>query len=286
MSSPFEIRSELARYRSIGQRKVRSVTKFVPQTCRQSAWHGKLPESAPASIDHLTSSELRAVVIELRPPDIRDLMEYDHEVLAARRARDMLLDLLRTARLKRARVDRQLDGWRFTHPVQARLDELGLMSFEFSDRWKAIKEALEKEIRKLTVRVDQAQEHARNVERTVQARIIREQAPLREYIADLERLERQKIMQELVERWQTHEFDNALTVFKMLALKREMKAFGYDDAGVRWEMLPQSLRKAIDNFNRLPREARSVALDRMKSGIELNPEDARRLMREMGMDWE
>src|SRR5690606_41236269 len=75
MSSLFESRSELARYRSIGQRKVRSVTKFVPQTCRQSAWHGKLPESAPASIDHLTSSELRAVVIELRPPDIRDLME-------------------------------------------------------------------------------------------------------------------------------------------------------------------------------------------------------------------
>ena len=42
-------------------------------------------------------------------------------------------------------------------------------------------------------------------------------------------------------------------------------------------------RKAIDNFNRLPQDATPTALDRMKSGIELNPE-ARRLMREMGMD--
>ncbi|WP_025041156.1 hypothetical protein [Nitrosospira briensis] len=89
---------------------------------------------------------------------------------------------------------------------------------------------------------------------------------------ELERLERQKTMQELAERWQTHEFYSVLTVFKMLALKREMKAFGYDDAGVRWQALSESLRKAIDNFNRLLREVRPVVLDRMRSSIELSRE--------------
>lgn len=226
------------------------------------------------------------MIIELRPPDVSDLVEYDHEVLAARHARDSLLALLRKVRLKLARVERQLDCWRSTHPVQTRLNELGLMSFGYFDKWKAIKDAVEREVRKLTEHADQAQEHARNVERAAQVRIVREQAPLREYIAELERLERQKTMQELVERWQTHEFDNALTVFKMIALKREMKAFGYDDKGIHWQALPQSLRKVIDNFNCLPREARPVALDRMRSDIELDQDDARKLMREMGLKWD
>ena len=40
------------------------------------------------------------------------------------------------------------------------------------------------------------------------------------------------------------ETDNAITVFKMLALKREMKVLGHDDAGNQWQALPESLRKA------------------------------------------
>jgi hypothetical protein len=183
-------------------------------------------------------------------------------------------------------VDRQLDYWRSTHPVQARLHELGLMPFGFPDKHKAIKEMAEREARNLAQQVDQIQEHVRNVERAAEARIAREQVPLREYIAELERLERQKTMQELVERWQTHEFDNAMTVFKMLALKREMKVLGHDDAGNRWQALPEALRKAIDNFNRLPKEARAIALERMRSSVKLDEEDARRLMREMGLGWE
>lgn len=79
-------------------------------------------------------------------------------------------------------------------------------------------------------------------------------------------------MQELAERWQTHEFYSMLTAFKMLALKREMKTFGYDDAGVHWQALLKSLRKAIDNFNRLLMEVRPVVLDRMQPSIELSRE--------------
>lgn len=226
------------------------------------------------------------MIIELRPPNVSDLMERDHEVLAARHARDSLLELLRHAQLRCARVDRQLEYWLSTHPMQARLYELGVLPFDFPDKHKTIKEMAEREARNLAEQVDQAQEHVRNVERAVETRIAREQAPLREYIAELERAERQKTMQELVERWQTHEFDNALTVFKMLALKREMKVLGHDDTGPQWQALPESLRKAIDNFNRLPKAARVIALERMRSSVKLDEEYARRLMREMGLGWE
>jgi hypothetical protein len=213
-------------------------------------------------------------------------MERDHDVLAARHARDSLSKLLQLAQLKCAKVERQLDYWLSTHPVQARFHELGLMRSGFPDKHKARKEMAERRARYLAEQVDQAQAHVRNVERSVEARIAREQAPLREYIAELEQAERQKTMQELVERWQTHEFDNALTVFKMLALKREMKVLGHDDTGPQWQALPESLRKAIDNFNRLPKAARATALERMRSSAKLDEEYARRLMREMGLSWE
>jgi hypothetical protein len=262
------------------------VIKFAPPVHKRSAQHDKPQVSPLESMDHMTSSELRAMIIELRPPNVSDLVERDHEVLAARHARDSLLALLRQAQLKCARVDRQLDHWRSTHPVQTGLYELGLLPFGFPDKHKTIKEMAEREARNLAEQVEQAREHARNVERSVEARIAREQAPLREHIAELERLERQKTLQELAERWQIHEFDNAMTVFKMLALKREMKVLGHDDAGPQWKTLPDSLRKAIDNFNQLPKEARAIALERMRSSVKLDEKDARRLMREMGLDWE
>lgn len=259
--------------------------KFVSRTHGQTAWQGKPPESVPQSVDHMTSAELRAVIIEFQPPDASVLVEYDHEVLAARQARDSLLAPLHEVRLKLARVGQQLDRWRSAHPLQARLNELGLMSSGYLDKWRATREALEREAQELADHADRAQERVGDVEKTVHMRIMREQAPLRDYLAELERLERQKSMQELVGRWQTHEFDNALTVFKMIALKREMNAFGYDDNGAHWQALPQSLRRVVDNFNHLPREARPVALDRMRSDIELNRDDARKLMREMGLNW-
>jgi hypothetical protein len=160
-------------------------------------------------IDYMTSAELRAVMAELRPLDVRDLVERDHGVLAARQARDLLSEQLRRARLEVTKVERQIDNWRAAHPLQAKLNDLGLMPARFLAERNEIKASAEKEVGQLATRVQDATEHACNIENGVEARIIMEQAPLRERVAELERRERQKAMRELTERWQTQRLGNS-----------------------------------------------------------------------------
>jgi hypothetical protein len=165
-------------------------------------------------IDCMTSAELRAVMAELRPLDVPDLVERDHEVLAARQARDSLSEQLRQARMDLVKAERQLDNWRSAHPLRAKLHNLGLISSRFLAERNEIKSAAEIEVLKLVPRVHDVTEYVSNVESEVEARILLEQAPVREHITELERLERQKAMRELTERWQTRELGNTHSVLK------------------------------------------------------------------------
>lgn len=165
-------------------------------------------------IDCMISAELRAVMAELRPPDVRDLVERDHEVLGARQARDSLSEQLRRARMDVMKAERQMDNWRSAHPLRAKLHDLELMPSRFLAERNEIKSAAEIEVLKLLPRVNDVTEYVNNVENKVEARILLEQAPVRERMAELERLERQKAMRELTERWQTHELGNSRSVFK------------------------------------------------------------------------
>jgi hypothetical protein len=166
-------------------------------------------------IDCMTSAELRAVMAELRPPEVCDLVERDHEVLAARQARDSLSEQLRQARMDVMKAERQMGGWRSVHPLRAKLHDLGLMPSRFLSDCNEIKSAAEIEVLTLVARVHDVTEYATNIENEVEARILLEQAPVREHLAELERLERQKaVMGERTERWQTRALGNARSVFK------------------------------------------------------------------------
>ncbi|SDA24184.1 hypothetical protein SAMN05216315_12330 [Nitrosospira sp. Nsp18] len=165
-------------------------------------------------MDCMTSAELRAVMAELRPPDVCDLVERDHEVLAARQARDSLSEQLRQARMDVIKAERQMGSWRSAHPLRAKLHDFGLMSSRFLAERNEIKSAAEIEVLKLVPRVHDITEYVSNIENEVEARILLEQAPVRERMAELERLERRKAMRELTERWQTRELGNTHSVFK------------------------------------------------------------------------
>jgi hypothetical protein len=162
----------------------------------------------------MTSAELRAVMAELRPPDVPDLVERDHEVLAARQARDSLLEQLRQARMDVMKAKRQMDNWRSAHPLRAKLHDFRLMPSRSLAERNEIKSAAEIEVLKLVPRVHDVTEYVSNIENEVEARIVLEQAPVREHMAELERLERRKAMRELAERWQTRELGNTYSVFK------------------------------------------------------------------------
>jgi hypothetical protein len=194
-------------------------------------------------IDQMTSSELRALIAELRPLDARDLMEREHEVLAARQALDSLSEQLREARREVMAADRQLYNWRLAHPFQARLHGMGLMPSRFLVEREEIKSAAETEALKLAERVHHAEEYVRNMENEVEARIQLKQAPVRERMAELEYLRRKKAAQELVEQRQTQELGNNLAAFTIHKLKREMKAHSHGDDRAEQRALPEALRK-------------------------------------------
>ncbi len=72
------------------------------------------------------------------------------------------------------------------------IHDLGLMPSRFLAEREEIKAGAEIEVLKLASRVYDAAEYAVNRENKVEARIRLEQAPVREYMAELERLKRQK----------------------------------------------------------------------------------------------
>lgn len=156
-----------------------------------------------------TSPELRAVIAELRPPEVCDLVERDHEVLAARQVCHSLREQLRQAEMDVKQTRHQMDSWRSAHPFWARLHDLGLMPSRFLVKCSEIRAAADTEALKLAPRVHDATQYARHMENEVASRLRLEQAPVREHIAELERLERQKAIRELTERYQTAERNDA-----------------------------------------------------------------------------
>lgn len=70
----------------------------------------------------------------------------------------------------------------------------------------------------------------------------------------------------------------ALSEFKDHAIKRELKNFGiglgYGDDVKHWQALPETLRRQIDEFNKLPKAAKDTALSLMRERMERDPKVA------------
>src|SRR5690348_11077190 len=127
-------------------------------------------------LEHLTSSELRALIAELRPLEVCDLVEREHQVLAARQMLESLSEQLRHAKTEARAVDRQLCNWRLSHPLRTRLHYLRWIPSRFLAEYESSKSALETEVLELAERVYLAAEHVKKTEREVEARIQLEQA--------------------------------------------------------------------------------------------------------------
>jgi len=174
-------------------------------------------------LEHLTSSGLRALIAELRPPEVCDLVEREHQVLAARQMLQSLSEQLRHAETEARAAHRQLCNWRLSHPLRTRLHYWGWMPSRFLGECESGKSVLETEVLQLTEHVHFAAEHVKEIEREVEARIQLEQAPVRKRIAELECLWQERAAQEQTERQQTQEPGSDLSPFMMHKLRRERK---------------------------------------------------------------
>ena len=74
-----------------------------------------------------------------------------------------------------------------------------------------------------------------------------------------------------VEKSDPQEVKAAQFTFKSHALGRECRAFGYKDSSELWLAFPEALRQEIEAYVALPRDDRSVALERQRERLELDP---------------
>ena len=144
----------------------------------------------------------------------------------------------------------------------------GTYPFLSNDK-EAVQEAVERRVS------DKNPELARSMPKAV--------AALQEARERADALERERQAQERAEKAKTQDLDNALSAFNVRALKREIKAFGYGDTGQQWNALPEPLRKAIEDYNRLPKEARSVVLERMRENMKRDPQAVEKLTQQLGL---
>jgi len=70
-------------------------------------------------------------------------------------------------------------------------------------------------------------------------------------------------------------------VFKDRAISRALKIHGYSDTGRQWKALPESMRKTIDDFNRLPKEKQSVVLVKMREDLKFHPDKVEKLVQQL-----
>lgn len=142
----------------------------------------------------------------------------------------------------------------------------GTYPFLSNDK-EAVQEAVERRVS------DKNPELARSIPKAV--------AALQEARERADALERGRQAQERAEKAKTQDLDKALSVFNVRALKREMKAFGHGDTGQQWNALPEPLRKAIEDYNRLPKEARPVVLERMRENMKRDPQAVEKLTQQL-----
>ncbi len=108
-------------------------------------------------------------------------------------------------------------------------------------------------------------------DKQAQERLKHEHPDLAVTLATHHLAEQQKAMAEA-------EINLALSEFKDHAIKRELKNFGighgYGDGGEYWKALPEVLRRQIDEFNKLPKETKDIALSLMRGRMERDPKVA------------
>ena len=107
-----------------------------------------------------------------------------------------------------------------------------------------------------------------------QGRLEKEYPELAQALKEKHQAEQQKAEKEAL-------LDKTLSAFKVHAFNREMKAFGYGETGNKWNAMPEKLRTMIEEFNKLPKEARPMALEGMRESWTRKPEAAEKITQQL-----
>ena len=231
-------------------------------------------------IGSMSSAELRKEIERMRPPAVNEVVARDPLVQTARQEQAALSRQLQKAQAETAMAQHAIAVWRTEHPHRAWLHDKGLVQSSYLTQYEQAGQKAEGHALNLAPQVRDAGQRLRQVEGSIEERTVRMQAPVREKIKKMETIWKQKVTEELAVKRQEQRLDRALSAFKGHAKGRVLKIPGYDDAGREWKALSVSWRKAIEDFNRLPKEEQPIALARMREDLRLKPEQVEKLVQQ------
>lgn len=234
-------------------------------------------------IERMSAAELRAEVVRLRPPPpSRELVERQPDLMAARQDKDRLAEHCQQAQAMAVQAERELENWRRAHPVRAKAHDAGLLRSSVVLETELRRDQAQTQRERLAAGLEAATQHLQRTRSRTETRLTQEQeAPVLAQLSELERLERHQEAREQAERAKVQVLDKAMSAFKGHALKREMKAHSYGDTGRQWNAIPGPLRKVIEDFNRLSKEARAVVLERMRDNMKRDSQSLERLTQQL-----
>ena len=232
-------------------------------------------------IGGMSSAELRQEIERLRPPNVDEVVARDPLVQTARQEQAALSGQLKQAQAEAAIAQHAIAVWRSEHPRRAWLHDKGLVQSSYLTQYEQAGQKAEGQAFNLGPQVREAGQRFRQVEGSIEERTVRMQAPVREQVAKMEVVWKQKVTEEQALRRQEQRLDRALAAFKGHARSRVLKIPGYDEAGREWKALTEGMRKAIENFNRLPKEEQPTALARIREDLRLKPEQVEKLVQQL-----
>jgi hypothetical protein len=203
-------------------------------------------------IERMSIDELSQEIERLRPQGVALAVLEDEAVKAARAAQQELEDQIHNnwSRERWARDTAQM--WRQSHPRRAWAHDAGMFRSEFL----AEREGVEAEARRKRLEAETSLPAAKLKTETVRSeteqRILVEQAPIRAYMAKLQRVLDVK-----------EERARVVSDFQELAANRAGQRFGWDDRGEEWQATPALLRELIDVYNQAPPKAQAAVLERL-----------------------
>ena len=233
-------------------------------------------------LEGLSLADLRAEIVRLRPPSVDLAVESSQAVRQVRQQTRDLVALQDAAKAEEKRADQAQQRWRDEHPIKAKMHDAGILrsaELEQLGQWETQARQKLESLNPQVLQAKYREDMLREVERSnVRAR----QAPVLAKVAELERFEQQKEAQVRAQQAKGRWLDEAIAAFKTSAAKREKKSFGFDDKGERWKALPEPMRKVINDFNGLPKEAREASLNGMREKLKSDPQAVKKLMQLLG----
>ena len=247
------------------------------QAERDRAEKAQAEQERAERIERMSAAEVRAEISKIRPPQLHEVVQQQPEVVEALKQAQGLAQEAEQKRLQMLKALRENMDWREAHPLRAKAHDAG---------WVRSKVLLETEQRRVEAQAgwhrleplaNEARQQKEYVLRNTQNRITNEQAPALAKVAELERVEREKRVKERDEQARAQEADKLLSEVRMHALKREMKAKGYEDTGKHWKALAEPVRSIIEKTNEMSKGDRAIVFGEIRDRAGRNSENLEKL---------